>query len=367
MTRFIFACIALAVAPVFLPSGSIAQEASKPAAYANYDALFDAFDKRRQVLVTKLDALRSRKESTPEDIQKLQGKMVELDVEYAASLKKYVSDHPKAKDLMPARFERAVTLSRLEDKLLDAVTAANEFLEHHADSDLAADVRYVLAQSLFRIPGREEDALKAMDTFLESHKERREADSVRMMRVRTMLFLDRVDDAKKELDAIAKLPTVKNDKGANAFIQGQRAALDWVGTELPGFSLTSTDGSAIEATELEGKPALIYFWDSTSNACLNELGFVQSIQKKHGESMNVIGISINESKTAFEQWIKRQKEKPAFRNAWVDRTANGSILKKLDIKVIPFSVLVDSRGKIYRYDVRSDDLLRYTPKLVKAK
>jgi hypothetical protein len=33
--------------------------------------------------------------------------------------------------------------------------------------------------------------------------------------------------------------------------------------------------------------------------------------------------------------------------------------------VIPFNILVDANGKVWRYDVRSDDLLRYAERLAK--
>ncbi|MDC1142242.1 TlpA disulfide reductase family protein [Planctomycetota bacterium] len=366
MIRSTLVCLTLAIAPVMISSIAAAQDTEKQEVFATYDELFDSFDKRRQVLITKLDALRERENATPAEAEELQDGLIALDTEYAGTLKIYVDANPKAKDLMPARFERAVTLSRIESKLAESVLAIDEFLNHHTDSELAADARYVKAQTLFRISGREQDALKALDTFLEAHKDRREADSIRMMRVRTLLFLDRVDDAKKELDSIAKLSSVKKDDAATQFIETQRSALDWVGTELPEFSVKATDGSAVNNASIKGKPTLLFFWDSTSESCLGELSFVRSIQKSHGPNLNVIGVSINESKTAFEQWLKRQKDKPEFTNVWIDRAETSSLLKKLDVSLIPFSVLVGADGTIYRYDVRSDDLLRYAPKLVKA-
>lgn len=381
MIRSILICLTLAAAPVcsvmFFPVVSLAQDsaekadteksAPEPVKYKTYEELFDAFEKRRSVLVTKMDRLREAESISPDAFKAIQSEMISLDNEYAESLQKYISGHAEAKDLMPARFERAVTLSRLEDKLAEAVDAADEFLKHHKDSELAVDAEYVRAQTLFRIPDRAEEALKAMDAFLKSHSDRREADSIRMMRVRTMLFLNRVEDAKSELGRIAKLRAVKKDKAAKKFIDTQRKNLDWVGQELPKFAFKDLAGNVVDNESLKGKPALFFFWDSTSNACLNELGFVQGLQKEYGEKMKIVGLSINESKTAFEQWMKRQKKKPDFANAWIDRVENGTILKKLDVKLMPFSVLIDADGKIFRYDVRSDDLLRYAPIITEMK
>jgi hypothetical protein len=54
-----------------------------------------------------------------------------------------------------------------------------------------------------------------------------------------------------------------------------------------------------------------------------------------------------------------------FKNVWIAREAENTLVRKLSVSLIPFNVLVDRDGKIYRYDVRSDDMLRYAELLTK--
>lgn len=368
MMRSIVLCTVLASA-TFAPMAVIAQEAPRevPAVkeFESYDKLFDDFDQRRKVLITKFERLQQKERVEPEELRKAEGELVSLDREYAASLRLYIDKHENAKDRMPARFELAITLSRLEDKLAEAVTACDEFLKHHADADLVADVRFVRAQTLFRMPGREDDALLAFELFLEKHSDRQEADAARMMRIRTLMFLNRVGDAKRSLEVLIKSDRVKENAEAKAFLQVQLDALDWVGRDLPAFELKDTAGNTLSAAALQGKPVLLFVWDTTSAACLGELPFVQELHKRHGEKFHVVGISVNESQAAFEQWLARNPDAIKFRSTWIDREQENTLVKKLAISVIPFNVLVDAAGKVYRYDVRSDDLLRYAEKLAK--
>jgi hypothetical protein len=74
---------------------------------------------------------------------------------------------------------------------------------------------------------------------------------------------------------------------------------------------------------------------------------------------------VNESRTAFEQWLERNNDKVKFKNVWIAREAENTLVRKLSVSLIPFNVLVDRDGKIYRYDVRSDDMLRYAELLTK--
>ncbi|MCL4731074.1 MAG: redoxin domain-containing protein, partial [Planctomycetes bacterium] len=297
------ACVLTLAPAALVPLAQQApREAPAPAVkdFARYDELFDDFDARRKVLITRFERLQQAQRVDPEELRKAEGELVALDREYAAALRRYIDTHAGAKDLMPARFELCVTLSRLEDRLADAVAAADEFLKNHPDAELVPDARFVRAQTLFRMPGREDDALAALELFIEKHPERQDADAARMMRVRALLFLNRVADARRSLEALVKSDRVRNDKEARAFLQAQLDALDWIGRDLPAFDLKAADGKPATSGELAGKPALVFVWDTTSSACLGELPFVQELHRRHADRINVIGISVNESQAAFE-------------------------------------------------------------------
>lgn len=353
----------------FAANGLCQQAPSEPAppvkGYATYDELFDDFQKQREVLFTRMDRLREQETTKPEEMQAVENELRKLDSTYADALDTYIQGHPAAGDLMPARFELTVSLSRIDDRLERAVTAADDFLKNHADAELAPDVRFLKGQTLFRLEGREKEALAALDEFIDKHPDRQEADAARMMRVRALLFLDKPADARRSLELLLKSESVKEDKEAGEFLRAQLENLDWVGQKLPEFKLADVGGQPRSNTDYEGKPTLLFVWDSNSTACLGELPFVQEAFKRHKDKLNFLGISVNESKPALEQWLARNPDAVGFPTIWIDRDEENSLVKKLSVSLIPFLVLVGSDGKVFRYDVRSDDMLRYAAMLAK--
>jgi peroxiredoxin len=351
-------------------TASVAQEAPKgepetetPKEFESYNAIFEFFSKRYEVEQTKLDRLAKDKESRPEDRQAIFDTIKKIDLEYVEVLRKYVTKNTNANDLEPARYEIVLTLSRHEDKLDEAVKAADEYLKEHASSERVKDVSFARAQTLARMPGREDEALLALDTFIKAYSTSDEADFARTMRVRVLMYVDKTQEAEESLNAILKLEKVRKNPEAKQFIERQLDDLDWIGRELPKFALATLDGKAVSNEDFEDKPMLLFVWDSNSGICLEELGYVKAAYEKlHDRGLNVLALSVNESKPALEQWLKRNPL--GFNVTWEDREGEGTLLKRLNINAIPFSVLVDSKGKVYRYDVRSDDLMRYAQRMV---
>src|SRR5690606_29983161 len=107
----------------------------------------------------------------------------------------------------------------------------------------------------------ESEALAALDEFIEKHPDRQEIDASRMMRVRVLLFLDKVTEARRSLDALLKSDRVKDDKEAEEFLRGQLENLDWIGRKLPDFKLADLTGQVRSSADYEGKPTLLFVWD----------------------------------------------------------------------------------------------------------
>ncbi len=339
------------------PKGEAARELD------SYEAVFEEFGKRYEVQQTKLDRLAKDENASPQERQAVFDEIRKIDIEYVAALQRYIQRFPNAKDLEPARYEIVITLSRHEDRLSDAVRAADDYLKEHAGSERAKDVQFARAQSLTRTPGREEEALKALDSFIGAWPGAEESDFARTMRVRVLLFMDRTQEAEEALRQMLKLDKVKKSAEAQQFIDRQLDDMDWIGRELPKFTLSTLDNKALSNEDFKGKPMLIFIWDSNSSVCLEELGFVKAAWDKYKDlGLNILGISVNESRPALEQYLKRAPT--GFANTWMDRAAEGTLIKRLDVTAIPFNVLVDSQGRVYRYDVRSDELMRYVTRMI---
>ncbi len=343
----------------------VVAQTETPKSFESYNKLFDHFQERREALFTKLRRAESEK-AGKERMQELDSELRELDESYVDALKTYIDDHPGSDDLAAARFERVVSLSRLPNRFDDTLAACADFLTNHVDHELAGDVRFIRVQVLFRSAGKESEAIKQIEDFLKRYPKRPDSDAVRMMRVRTLLFLDRVEDARGVLRNLLEQDRVRKDKDAKANLQRQLDNLDWVGRKITDFTLAKIGEGKITRDDLLGKPAVLFVWDSTSEVCRAELSYVQQSHAAADEKYRVVGISVNESKPALEQWLKKNPKAATFDQTWVDRDMEGTLVRKLNLSMIPFNVLLDAQGKVYRYDVRSDDLLRYAGQWAKA-
>lgn len=366
----LFAALALCLA---VSSPFVAQDAPKgdptgetPKDFESYNAIFEFFSQQYEIEQTKLDRLAKDSAAKPEERQAVFDAIRRIDLEYVRVLQRYLQRNPNAKDLEPARYEIVLTLSRHEDKLAEAVNAADEYLKEHAGSERVKDVQFARAQTLARMAGREEEALRSLDIFIKAFPNSDEADFARTLRVRVLLFIDKTQEAEEALNAVLKLEKVRKNPEAKQFIERQLDDLDWIGRELPRFALATLDGKAVGNTDFEGKPMLLFVWDSNSGVCLEELGYVKALNEKlKDRGFNVLALSVNESKPALEQWLKRNPLGVPV--AWEDRNADGTLIKRLDVNAIPFGILVDSKGRVYRYDVRSDDLMRYATRMVEQR
>lgn len=71
-----------------------------------------------------------------------------------------------------------------------------------------------------------------------------------------------------------------------------------MGSEIPAFSLTGSDGSSISSASLNGQPYLISFFDTNCSDCKKALPIIQHIYDKYGEMLPVLNVP--RSQTADE-------------------------------------------------------------------
>jgi cytochrome c biogenesis protein CcmG/thiol:disulfide interchange protein DsbE len=67
---------------------------------------------------------------------------------------------------------------------------------------------------------------------------------------------------------------------------------------LPAFTLTSVDGGVIDQTAWRGKVVLLNFWATWCGPCRAEIPDLIALQTKYKDQLVVIGLSVDEGKTA---------------------------------------------------------------------
>ena len=114
--------------------------------------------------------------------------------------------------------------------------------------------------------------------------------------------------------------------------------------KLPDFSLQDLNGKQVKISDFIGEhPVIIDFWATWCAPCLKELPKLDKMQKQFGDSLLVIAISTDKPRKKNE--VKRHIKSQKFKFTTLLDT-RGEARKLLNIKNIPFTLLIDKNGEI---------------------
>jgi peroxiredoxin len=112
------------------------------------------------------------------------------------------------------------------------------------------------------------------------------------------------------------------------------------GSRFPAFEQASLEGEL--PAELAGKVLLVDFWASWCAPCKASFPALSSLHSDYTDrGFAVIGVSVDEKKSAYEQFLKRNK--PAFPTV---RDAAHRLAGQVNVPTMPTSYLVDRRGVV---------------------
>jgi thiol-disulfide isomerase/thioredoxin len=151
------------------------------------------------------------------------------------------------------------------------------------------------------------------------------------------------------------------------------------GMPAPAFEAMSVAGEAISIGALKGKVVLLDFWATWCGPCLKEMPTVISLRQRFSaEDLAVIGISLDHDQADLLAFLGEGQLPQSSRVlagvvphasvSWpqlCDSGGWGSELAKLyRVVMIPRTVLIDREGRIAHLDLRGDELMQATAKLV---
>jgi thiol-disulfide isomerase/thioredoxin len=114
--------------------------------------------------------------------------------------------------------------------------------------------------------------------------------------------------------------------------------------KMMNFKLQDLSGKTYELNKMLGKgPIIIDFWATWCEPCLKELPDLSKLQTKYEDKLTVIAISVDKARKLNQ--VKREVKSHRYKFITLfDK--NGAYQKKLNIRNIPQTYLLDKNGNI---------------------
>ncbi len=146
------------------------------------------------------------------------------------------------------------------------------------------------------------------------------------------------------------------DQQAAQLAQQQGQETDWVGKQVPDFSLPDADGHPISLASYRGKYLLVDFWASWCGPCRAENPNVVKVHSefKNKKNFAILGVSLDKDKADWQKAIREDGLD------WMQisdlKFWNSKAVSTFQFEGIPFNLLIDPQGKVIASSLRGDYL-----------
>ncbi len=137
-----------------------------------------------------------------------------------------------------------------------------------------------------------------------------------------------------------------------------------VGRTAPDFSIPGIDGKEIKLSDYKGKYVMLDFWASWCVPCRKENpNVVKLYQQYHAKGLNIVGISLDEKKDAWQKAIT--DDHLSWSHGSELKNFNGPAVQRYQVQAIPSNFILDPAGKIIAKNVTGNDLAAFFAKTFK--
>ncbi|HEX5399899.1 MAG TPA: TlpA disulfide reductase family protein [Verrucomicrobiae bacterium] len=208
------------------------------------------------------------------------------------------------------------------------------------------------------------DDLKQYDTLLAEHKGEKTDAVAQILYMKAVLYHQVLNDDAKAQELLTRLKTDFKGTSLVAELEKQEAAQAVakkmqdslvIGAKFPDFTVTGLNGKPLSVANDKGNVVLVDFWATWCGPCVAEMpNVIAAYQKYHSKGFDIIGVSLDQEKSALTKYIKNQNVTwPQFFDG---KGWSNELAVKYGIQSIPSNFLLDSNGKIIGTDLRGDAL-----------
>jgi len=247
------------------------------------------------------------------------------------------------------------------------------FLKTYPKGPEAAQARYTLGR-IFASMGVNEKAILHLGQYLAMPGDKGGSEAIAQARYvmgTSYMALERYEEAERSFREIV------NSKGASDSRVTQGASTELariaslkrfkIGARATDISTTSFQGKKIQLLKgYRGKVVLLDFWAAWCTPCRMEMPNVLKVYNEfHKKGFEIIGISLDREKSAFEGYIRDNKME--WPQIYDGKYWEADCAKLYAVNSIPATFLIDKKGIIRFKNVRGEKLREAVQQLLNEK
>ena len=230
------------------------------------------------------------------------------------------------------------------------------------DCDMAASFMQTARMALASLPdGTLEQRLNSLYSRYANPQVRKKATELLLSRhISSFPYATRYDEGLAELTALTEKYSIPKHF-VNDF-KTRRASV--AGVPFPkGIKFLDLEGREVSMEQFKGKYVYIDMWASWCVPCIKQIPHLQQLEKEmHGGNVVFVSLSIDRNEKAWKQKVNELK---LTGNQFIDK--ENKLSEALNVKGIPFFVIYDKEGKLYRYNAPRPSDARIKPLLESLK